>query len=120
MAIRKIAFTLYPVTDLQRARRFYEQGLGLRVSHNFQDAWIEYALGDEVFAISNMLEGVSPSASQGGSIAFEVDDVDETTERARAAGATVKVPPFDTPVCRMSMVIDPEGNAVTIHKVTDV
>ena len=29
---RKVAFTMYPVTDLARAREFYEQTLGFPVS----------------------------------------------------------------------------------------
>lgn len=30
--IKHIAFTLYPVTDMARARRFYEETLGLRLT----------------------------------------------------------------------------------------
>ena len=42
----EIAFTVYPVTDLKRARQFYEGVLGLVVSHRFGDdskGMIEYA-----------------------------------------------------------------------------
>ncbi|MGH7231478.1 MAG: VOC family protein [Nitrospiraceae bacterium] len=39
--ITSIAFTVYPVTDLARARRFYEETLGLTVSRNFRDEWAE-------------------------------------------------------------------------------
>ena len=36
--ITSMASTRYPVTDIARARRFYEQDLGLTVSRVFQDA----------------------------------------------------------------------------------
>jgi len=36
--IKSIAFTMYPVTDIARARKFYEQDLGFTVSRVFQDA----------------------------------------------------------------------------------
>ncbi len=118
--VKHIAFTVYPVTDLARARRFYEEGLGLRVSHDFQGHWIEYEIAGGVFAISDMLPNAKPSATDGGSIAFEVDDVDAVVARLVATGGRQTQPAFDTPVCRMGLVLDPEGNAVIIHKVTDV
>jgi predicted enzyme related to lactoylglutathione lyase len=65
-----------------------------------------------------MAEGVNPSADTGGSIAFEVDDVDGSVNALRAEGVRVKLEPFSTPVCRMAVVLDPEGNAVTLHQVT--
>jgi predicted enzyme related to lactoylglutathione lyase len=116
--VRHIAFTVYPVIDLARARRFYEDGLGLRLSHDFQGHWIEYEIAGGVFAISDMLPDGKPSATDGGSIAFEVDDVDAVMQRLVAAGGRAPGPAFDTPVCRMGLVLDPEGNALIIHKVT--
>lgn len=43
--IKCIAFTTYPVTDIARARKFYEQDLGLRIARVFQEAWSEYDIG---------------------------------------------------------------------------
>jgi catechol 2,3-dioxygenase-like lactoylglutathione lyase family enzyme len=40
--ITSIAFTLSAVSDLARARRFYEHVLGLRLSHNFRVEWTEF------------------------------------------------------------------------------
>lgn len=116
--ITSIAFTMYPVTDIARARRFYEQDLGLIVSRVFQDAWIEYDLADGTFAITTLAEGVSPSADAGGGIGFEVDNVDAMVTTLRAKGTTVKLEPFSTSVCRMAVILDPEGNALTLHQAT--
>jgi predicted enzyme related to lactoylglutathione lyase len=117
--IKRIAFTVYPVRDMARARQFYENDLGLAVSMNFLDRWVEYELAGGVFAITTMAEGIRPAADAGGSIAFEVDDVDALTEQLRGKGVKVLVEPFSTPVCRMGVVADPEGNALTLHRVTD-
>ena len=59
--ITSMAFTMYPVTDIARARRFHEQDLGLTVSRVFQDAWIEYDLAGGAFVITTLAEGVSPA-----------------------------------------------------------
>jgi predicted enzyme related to lactoylglutathione lyase len=113
--VKHIAFTMYPVKDMARARTFYEKGLGLELTKNFRDEWVEYHLENGAFAITTMAKGVSPSANSGGSIAFEVDDVDAAVAKLSAAKATVKVPPFDTPGCRMAILQDSEGNALCIH-----
>ncbi len=116
--IQRIAFTMYPVKDLARARRFYEEDLGLALTRSFFDCWYEYDLEGGCFAMTTNVEGVTPSAEAGGSLAFEVDDVDGCVERLRAKGIQVKREPFSTPVCRMAVIVDPEGNAVILHKVS--
>jgi len=118
--IKHIAFTVYPVSDMNRARAFYEGTLGLSVSDDYDNHWVEYKPGGKgVFALSDMPEVGRSDAQAGGTIAFEVDDVDAMTGKVRAAGGMVVVEPFDTPVCRMSVVLDPEGNSVILHRVTD-
>jgi predicted enzyme related to lactoylglutathione lyase len=112
--IKHIAFTMYPVSDMARARKFYEEALGLALTKNFRDEWVEYHLENGAFAITTM-SPVKPGASMGGSIAFEVDDVDATVKKLKAAKAVVKVEAFDTPVCRMAIVLDSEGNALCVH-----
>ena len=118
--IKHIAFTMYPVTDMTRARRFYEETLGLRLTrreaHEFE--WVEYDLDGATFALTNVKEGGAPSADAGGNIAFEVQNVDEAVEQLRAKGVRVKLEPLSTPVCRLAVILDSEGNAVTLHQVT--
>lgn len=118
--IKKIAFTMYPVKDMARARKFYEGDLGLKMTEDIRGEWIEYDLAGGCFAITTMVSDfVKPSSNSGGSIAFEVENVDEITNRLKSKGTPVKLEPMDSPVCRMSVVVDPEGNAVTLHQVKD-
>ena len=113
--VKHIAFTMYPVKNMVRARKFYEKSLGLKRPKSFAGGkWVEYHLKNGAFAITT-LAPIKPSATSGGSVAFEVDDVDATIRKLKAAKAAVKVPPFDTPVCRMAIVLDSEGNALCVH-----
>jgi len=115
--ISGIAFTVYPVIDMKRARHFYEEELGLRVTTNLRDEWVEYHLWDNCFAITTMMKDrVRPSADSGGSIALEVREIDKFVSELERKGVQIKVPPFSTPVCRMAVLIDPEGNALTLHE----
>ena len=119
--VKSIAFMMYPVRDMPRARRFYEEALGLTLARIMEEggqAWAEYDLPGGTVAITTFAEGISPSAEAGGSIGFEVDDVDALVTKLRARGVTIKVEPFTTPVCRMAVVLDSEGNAVTLHQAT--
>jgi len=113
--VKKIAFTAYPVKDMKRARSFYEGELGLVLSTKPHDVWIEYDPPGGCFALTTTLQ---PSTSGGAIIAFEVENVDALTEKLRSRGVTVKAEPFSSPVCRMAVIADPDGNSVLLHQLT--
>jgi predicted enzyme related to lactoylglutathione lyase len=117
MKIIEIAFTGYPVTDLKRARQFYEGTLGLTVARTGGDenhGWVEYDIGPGTLSIGNVAPEWKPSPG-GGCAALEVEDFGAALERLKAAGCSVNGP-FESPVCRMVVVSDPDGNSVVIHK----
>lgn len=113
--IKEIAFTVYPVADVARARRFYEGVLGLAVESDFDGKWIEYGIAGGTFAITNMMNQGERGTLQP-SIAFEVDDFEATIAALRHEGVPFKHEPFDTPVCQIAVVADPDGNEVIIHR----
>jgi predicted enzyme related to lactoylglutathione lyase len=118
MKVVEIAFTGYPVTDLKRARRFYEQTLGLTVSRVFGDenlGWVEYDIGAATLAICNGAPQWKPSPG-GGSAGLEVDDFPAAIQQIRSAGHPLVVEPIETPVCHMAVVSDPDGNSITLHR----
>ena len=118
MRVTEIAFTCYPVTDMARARAFYEGVLGLVPTTSYDmpngSSWTEYEIGEGAFALGKY-DGWIPS-SAGRNVAFEVEDFDAAIASLRAAGAQFRMEPFETPVCHMAMVVDPEGTSVCIHK----
>ncbi len=118
MKVVEIAFVGYPVTDLRRARAFYEGVLGLTESRCFgtgDQGFVEYDIGTGTLSIGNGAPEWKPSPG-GGSVGLEVDDFDGAIARLKSSGCTFVLEPFETPVCRMAAVSDPDGNSVMIHR----
>lgn len=113
--IRSIAFFVYPVSDMARAQAFYEGVLGLKRGMDFRGEWVEYDLGDTTFAITTMDLGHKPGA-RGGTVAFEVDDLDAFVTGLEAKGVRMPKGIIVTPVCRLAITEDPDGNQVILHK----
>jgi len=116
MKIKKIGFVATPVTDMKRARSFYEEVIGLNVSDEMMGGkWIEYAVGDDTLAIANVGDAWMPS-DQGTGAALEVEDFDEAIKRLKDRHVRFAAEPFETPCCHMAVVQDPDGNKLMIHK----
>lgn len=113
--ITSIAFTVYPVKDMAAARRFYEDALGLKLGMNFQDAWVEYDVAGGTFAITNMDERHHAGAN-GAVVAFEVEDLDACVAALKGKGVPFVLEAIATPVCRLAIVSDPDGNEVILHR----
>ena len=84
--LEKVAFTMYPAKDMARARKFYEETLGLKsgsVGNQGDNWWVEYDLpGGGCLALTNFTKE-RPSDSAGGTIAFEAEDLDLARDRQR-------------------------------------
>jgi len=118
IGIRSIAFTSYPVTDLARARGFYEQILGLKYETGFERdgmGFAEYQIAGGYFSILNGAPNWKPS-DHGPAIAFEVEDFDAAIASLREQGVPFAVEPFPTNVCYMALILDPDRNQIIIHK----
>src|SRR5438046_2085503 len=110
------AFTGIPVTDMKRARAVYEGALGLKPSAEFgEGVWIEYDLGDDTLAIGSVGDQWKPSPD-GTSVAIEVDDFEAAIKDLKRANVTFAAEGIESPVCRMAVVQDPDGNKIIIHK----
>jgi predicted enzyme related to lactoylglutathione lyase len=116
MKAKKVAFTGIPVTDIKRARAFYEGVLGLKVSGEFgEGVWIEYELGPDTITIGSVGDQWKPSAD-GASVAIEVEDFEAAIKSLKEKNATFAAEGIESPVCRMAVVQDPDGNKIIIHK----
>jgi len=116
MKIKAIGFVAIPVTDIKRARSFYEEVLGLKASDEMmQGRWIEYDVGDDTLAIANVSDTWTPS-DQGTGAAFEVEDFDDAIKRLKDRQVPFAGEPFETPCCHMAVIQDPDGNKLMIHK----
>jgi predicted enzyme related to lactoylglutathione lyase len=116
MKINSIAFIGIPVTEMKRAREFYEGVLGLAIADEMMGGnWIEYAIGDNTLAIANVGDQWTPS-DQGTGAALEVEDFDETIKHLKDQQVRFAAEPVETPCCHMAVVQDPDGNKLIIHK----
>src|SRR6266700_2586502 len=116
MKIKGISFVGIPVTDLSRARAFYEDVLDLKVSNKMMGGkWIEYSLGNDTLAIANVGEQWTPSG-QGTGAALEVENFEEAIKQLKDRDVPFAGEPFETPCCYMTVIQDLDGNKLIIHK----
>ena len=114
--VQRLAFVGIPVTDVKRARGFYEGVLGLSLSEEMMGGqWIEYDLGNNTLAIASVGPQWTPS-DQGTGAALEVDDFDGAVKSLKDQKVPFAVEPFESPCCRMAIIQDPDGNNIVIHK----
>ena len=117
--LKKVAFTMFAVEDSARARAFYEEKLGLRRgSSSDNGVWTEYDLpGGGCFALFKHPDPAQYTRGSGGaSIAFEVEDLDALIPQLKAKEVTFKSAIIPSPVCRMSIIEDSEGNSIVLHE----
>jgi predicted enzyme related to lactoylglutathione lyase len=113
--IKKIAFVGYPSKDMEAAKKFYGETLGLPVAMD-HDKWAEFTT-PEGKAIC--LDGHSPEASKdpGPYLALETDGIEAEVSRLKDAGVTVIKEVWDNKVCKMALVADPNGNVLMLHEI---
>ena len=119
LKVIEIAFTCYPVIDMARARKFYEDVLGLKptmvVGEPGGMQWTEYDIGSGTLALGCGAPDWKPRAD-GCCAGLEMEDFDSAIADLRAKGVKFTTEPFPTPVCQMAFISDPEGNNICIHK----
>src|SRR4051812_18593515 len=100
---KEIAFVAYPVTDIFRARKFYEGALGLKPNGPVKSEnvhWVEYDIGPGTLGI-----GSSPQwlpSQDGASAALEVEDFDAAVATLHEHNVPIIIGPMETPVCHMA------------------
>ena len=109
-----VAFTAYPVTNVKASREFYEGSLGLKVTANWDDQWVEYDIGAGTLAITTADATHRPGA-HGATLGLEVADFDRVLAHLQARGVPIVNGPFDSPACRGCIIRDPDGNEIILH-----
>jgi len=117
LKVIELAFCCYAMTDMKRARAFYEGALGLKpttVTNTEHDRWTEYEFGPYELAIGSA-PAFKPSPD-GCTAALEVENFDDAIAHLKKQNVKFRIEPIQTPVCRMAMIFDPDGNTICIHK----
>ena len=117
LKVTELAFCCYAVTDMARARAFYEGMLGLKpttVTDSEHGQWTEYEFGPYALAIGSAT-AFKPSPD-GCTAALEVENFDDAIAHLKKQNVKFRIEPIQTSVCRMAMIFDPDGNTICIHK----
>jgi catechol 2,3-dioxygenase-like lactoylglutathione lyase family enzyme len=117
ISVERVDYIRVPVTDIERARAFYEGVLGLEKNPNSpSEDWIEYEAGNVTLAVMTPHTHDSEFAPlPPGTIALRVPDVAAAKEKLEAAGVQVN-DMWDSGVCHGAGVRDPDGNAILLHR----
>jgi predicted enzyme related to lactoylglutathione lyase len=113
MAVSAIAFTMYPVTDMERAKAFYRDALGLAPGGIETPYWFEFDVAGGTFGIGSFEQVGKPGTAQ--SLALEVPDLAALRASLAARGIEV-AEPHDLEWCWIAVVADPDGNTIWLHQ----
>jgi len=118
-----LEYTGIRVRDLDRARRFYTEGLGLKPerSGRMRAGGIWQELRDP--ATNAMLElnyyPGDPPYREGDELdhlGFRVTDLDASITRLTNLGARLRIPPFDEGDVRLAFLSDPDGVWIELYE----
>ncbi len=120
--IKKVAFFAHPTRDMEKMKQFYGEVLGLPNTASYDTVWAEFDTPD---GKSIALDGYSPQFSDEtrAYLALETDDIEAEVEKLRAAGTPIAKEiwtnrtPEGVEVCKMAIVVDPEGHPVMLHQI---
>ena len=119
MKVTNISFVAVRVTDMARSQEFYEGVIGLTKSRDFMEGkWVEYDLGSTTLALVPASDDWK-AAANGIGVALELDNLDDAVAELKKAGVEFFWEPFESPVCRMALILDPDGNRIGFHKLKE-
>lgn len=119
IGIKEIAFIGYPVTDMDRSRKFYGDILGLTESETFEHdgkaSWVEYEIQGQTLALAQSTDQWKPH-KDGAGVGFEVESLETALDRLKEHDVFPVMPIGDFPACRLTVISDPDGNGIALHQ----
>jgi catechol 2,3-dioxygenase-like lactoylglutathione lyase family enzyme len=115
MQVERVDFVGFLTQDIQRAKRFYTEVLGLEVETEGEHD-IEFTLGQvtlDVFDPSSIGQPFAPSTA---GFALRVADVDIARAELEAKGVVFDGETVQTNVCKQAWFKDPDGNVLMLHR----
>jgi predicted enzyme related to lactoylglutathione lyase len=113
MSIAHVAFTMYPVTDMMRAVKFYGDVLGLPKSGLDGEHWVEFDIAGTTFGVGDFEQVGKAGTAQ--SLALEVEDLSAFRAALVERGVEVSEP-HPLANCTIAVVRDPDGNQIWLHE----
>jgi predicted enzyme related to lactoylglutathione lyase len=113
--VERTDFVSVPVQDMERAKRFYRDTLGMH-SPSWDSAWPEIESGNVSLYLVDPKGWGGEFSPHNAFIALRVADVEEARKRLEEAGIEFQGETRDTGVCHMAFFTDSEGNALMLHR----
>jgi catechol 2,3-dioxygenase-like lactoylglutathione lyase family enzyme len=115
--IARVDFVNVATQDLERAKHFYGEVLGLPRNPRSSDAWPEFETGNVTLLLAASEKTGVPFSPSNNAIAFRVDDVDASKRQLEEVGVKFEFEEtYDSGVCHMAFFRDPDGNALVLHR----
>jgi predicted enzyme related to lactoylglutathione lyase len=115
IGVERTDFMSVPVQDMERAKAFYSETLGMTNS-SADAAWPEFETGNVSLYLIDPTNIGGTFAPHGSPIALRVPDVQAARTKLEAAGVEFQGEIMDTGVCHMAFFRDSEGNALMLHR----
>jgi catechol 2,3-dioxygenase-like lactoylglutathione lyase family enzyme len=114
--VERVDYVRVPVRDIEQAKRFYGEVLGLEQNPNSpSDDWIEYETGNVTLAVMTPhTHDYEFAPLPPGTLAFRVPDVAAAKAKLEAAGVQVNEM-WDSGLCYGAGFRDPDGNPILLH-----
>ena len=115
MKVEKVDFVSVLTEDIQRAKRFYGETLGLDIETEGEND-MEFTLGQVTLDVFNPASIGQPFTPSSAGIAIRVADVAAARSELEAKGVEFEGETRDTGVCHMAFFKDPDGNQLILHR----
>ena len=113
--VQGVDYVRVPVTDIDAAKHFYGEVLGLPPGPSRHDDWVEYEAGNVTLAVMTPeTHDYEFAPLPPATIALRVPDVAAAKAELEAAGLQVNEM-WDSGVCRGAGLSDPAGNRILLH-----
>jgi len=114
--VERVDYIRVPVKDIDEAKRFYGELLGLQLNPNSPHAdWLEYEVGNVTLAVMTPhTHDYEFTPLPPGTLALRVPDVAAAKAKLESAGVQVNEM-WDSGVCRGAGTRDPSGNPILLH-----
>jgi catechol 2,3-dioxygenase-like lactoylglutathione lyase family enzyme len=113
--VEHVDFVSVLTQDLQRAKQFYVDVLGLEVESE-GDSDMELRCGQVTLDVFDPASIGQPFAVSPAGLALRVPDVDAARAELEAKGVVFDGATVVTTVCKQAWFKDPDGNALMLHR----
>ena len=115
---KKVDDVFFNVDDMEKAKAFYRDKLGLAVKYEAAD-WVELDAGNVTIALRRYGSGPEGrpelGVGEGATIVFEVDDIAAVKKDLEAKGIKLIGGVFEYGSVKLAAFEDPNGNVLQIY-----